>query len=96
VVFQVLTDFVPSVAYRLVGFTGSIEFTALLRWGIELWRTYERGEDELPKTADRDLSTRGTLIVIPLQIFGSKLAFPEPAMFLPVSSGWGSMNPAYV
>lgn len=39
VVFQVLTDFVPSIAYPLVGFTGFIEFTALLWWGIELWRT---------------------------------------------------------
>ena len=39
VVFQVLTDFVPSVAFPLVGFTGFIEFAALLWWGVELWRT---------------------------------------------------------
>lgn len=39
VVFQVLTDFVPSVAFTLVGFTGFIEFAALLWWGVELWRT---------------------------------------------------------
>ena len=36
---QVLTDFVPKVAYPLIGFTGFIELTALLWWGIELWRT---------------------------------------------------------
>jgi hypothetical protein len=39
VLLQVLTDFVPSVAFPLVGFTGFIEFTALLWWGVELWRT---------------------------------------------------------
>ena len=38
VVFQVLTDFAPSVAFPLVGFTGFIEFAALLWWGVELWR----------------------------------------------------------
>ena len=36
---QVVTDFVPSVAYPLIGFTGFIELGALLWWGIELWRT---------------------------------------------------------
>jgi len=39
VVLQVLTDFMPNVAYPLVGFTGFIELGALLWWGIELWRT---------------------------------------------------------
>lgn len=39
VLLQVLTDFVPSVAFPLVGLTGFIEFTALLWWGVELWRT---------------------------------------------------------
>ena len=39
VVFQILSDFVPSVAFPLVGFTGFIEFAALLWWGVELWRT---------------------------------------------------------
>jgi hypothetical protein len=39
VLLQILTDFVPSVAYRLIGFTGFIELIALLWWGIELWRT---------------------------------------------------------
>ena len=39
VLLQVLTDFVPNIAYPLIGFTGFIELTALLWWGIELWRT---------------------------------------------------------
>jgi hypothetical protein len=39
VLLQVLTDFVPGIAYPLLGFTGFIELTALLWWGIELWRT---------------------------------------------------------
>ena len=39
VLLQVLTDFVPNVAYPLIGFTGFIELTALLWWGIELWHT---------------------------------------------------------
>jgi len=39
VLLQILTDFVPSVAYPLIGFTGFIELIALLWWGIELWRT---------------------------------------------------------
>jgi hypothetical protein len=39
VVLQILTDFVPSLAYPLIGFTGFIELSALLWWGIELWRT---------------------------------------------------------
>jgi hypothetical protein len=49
VVFQVLTDFVPSVAYPLIGFTGFIEFTALLWWGIELWRTMNTARTNRPK-----------------------------------------------
>jgi hypothetical protein len=36
---QLLTDFVPGIAYKLVGFTGFIEVIALLWWGVELWRT---------------------------------------------------------
>ena len=39
VLLQVLTDLVPNVAYPLIGFTGFIELTALLWWGIELWHT---------------------------------------------------------
>ncbi|MGB9119292.1 MAG: NnrS family protein [Candidatus Angelobacter sp.] len=39
VLLQILTDFVPRVAYPLIGFTGFIELIALVWWGIELWRT---------------------------------------------------------
>jgi hypothetical protein len=39
VLLQVLTDFLPGIAYPMLGFTGFIELTALLWWGIELWRT---------------------------------------------------------
>ena len=39
VVLQILTDFIPSVAFRLVGVTGFIEVTALAWWGVELWHT---------------------------------------------------------
>ena len=39
VFLQILTDFVPNVAYPLIGLTGFIELSALLWWGIELWRT---------------------------------------------------------
>jgi hypothetical protein len=49
VVFQILTDFVPSIAYPLIGFTGFIEFTALLWWGTELWRTMNTARTNRPK-----------------------------------------------
>jgi hypothetical protein len=39
VTLQILTDFVPQVAFPLVGFTGFIEVTALAWWGVELWHT---------------------------------------------------------
>jgi hypothetical protein len=39
VLLQVLTDFIPNVAYPLIGFTGFIELAALGWWGVELWRT---------------------------------------------------------
>jgi len=39
VLLQVLTDFLPGIAYLLLGFTGFVELTALLWWGIELWHT---------------------------------------------------------
>jgi NnrS protein len=39
VTLQILTDFIPRVAYPLVGFTGFLEFAALAWWGAELWRT---------------------------------------------------------
>lgn len=49
VILQILTDFVPRIAYPLVGFTGFIEVTALAWWGIELWRTMNRAKTERPK-----------------------------------------------
>jgi hypothetical protein len=39
VLLQVLTDFIPNIAYPMIGFTGFIELFALAWWGIELWRT---------------------------------------------------------
>jgi len=39
VVLQILSDFVPAVAYPLIGFTGFLEVAALAWWGIELWHT---------------------------------------------------------
>jgi len=39
VVLQILTDFVPPVAFPLVGLTGFVEVTALFWWGLELWHT---------------------------------------------------------
>jgi len=39
VLLQVLTDFIPHVAYPLLGLTGFIEVSALAWWGIELWHT---------------------------------------------------------
>ena len=38
VLFQILTDFVPNLAYPLMGACGFVEFTALAWWGIGLWR----------------------------------------------------------
>jgi NnrS protein len=37
VTLQILTDFIPRVAYPLVGLTGFLEFAALAWWGVELW-----------------------------------------------------------
>ena len=39
VVLQILTDFIPRVAFPLVGVTGFIEVAALAWWGVELWHT---------------------------------------------------------
>jgi hypothetical protein len=44
VVLQILTDFIPRIAYPLVGYTGFIEVTALAWWGIELWRVMNRAK----------------------------------------------------
>lgn len=49
VLLQVLTDFVPKIAYPLIGFTGFIELSALLWWGIELWRTMDAAQTNRPK-----------------------------------------------
>jgi len=49
VVLQVLTDFVPKIAYPLIGFTGFIELSALLWWGIELWCTMDVAQTNRPK-----------------------------------------------
>jgi len=38
VTLQILTDFVPRVAFPLVGFTGFLELAALAWWGVGLWR----------------------------------------------------------
>ena len=39
VVLQILTDFIPRIAFPLVGVTGFIEVTALTWWGFDLWHT---------------------------------------------------------
>ncbi len=39
VVLQILTDFIPNIAYPLVGLTGFLEVAALAWWGVELWQT---------------------------------------------------------
>ena len=49
VVLQILTDFIPPVAYPLVGLTGFIELTALAWWGIELWRTMNLARTHRPQ-----------------------------------------------
>jgi hypothetical protein len=49
VVLQIGTDFFPSVAYPLVGFTGFLEVTALAWWGIGLWRVMNLARAERPK-----------------------------------------------
>ncbi len=37
VTLQISTDFIPRIAYPLVGLTGFLEFAALAWWGVELW-----------------------------------------------------------
>lgn len=46
VVLQILTDFVPSVAFPLVGLTGFIELIALIWWGVDLWQTMNASRRE--------------------------------------------------
>lgn len=36
---QILTDFIPWIAYPWVGFTGFIEVVGLFWWGVVMWRT---------------------------------------------------------
>ncbi|MGH9794825.1 MAG: NnrS family protein [Candidatus Acidiferrales bacterium] len=36
---QILTDFVPWIAYPWVGFTGFVEVIGLFWWGVVMWRT---------------------------------------------------------
>ena len=62
VVLQVATDFVPRIAYPLIGFTGFIELTALLWWGIELWHTMNIAKDEPHQSADCAFSVSGPVI----------------------------------
>ena len=49
VVLQIATDFVPNVAYPLVGLTGFIEVMALAWWGIGLWRVMNQARTERNK-----------------------------------------------
>ena len=60
VLLQLLTDFLPTVAYPLVGLTGFVEFSALLWWGIELWRTMDAAKANRPQmlTARLPLAVR--------------------------------------
>jgi len=49
VLLQILTDFIPQVAFPLVGLTGFLEVTALAWWGIELWRTMNLAKTHRPR-----------------------------------------------
>jgi len=49
VILQVLTDWVPKTAYPLAGFTGFIEVTALVWWGIHLWRIMNLAKAHRPQ-----------------------------------------------
>ena len=55
VVLQILTDWIPSVAYPLVGLTGFIEVTALAWWGIGLWRVMNRAQVPRPQAMSTPL-----------------------------------------
>ncbi len=46
VLLQIATDFIPTIAYPLVGVTGFIEVTALAWWGIGLWRVMNASRTE--------------------------------------------------
>ena len=49
VTLQILTDFIPHIAFLLVGFTGFIEVTALAWWGAELWHTMNLSKTHRPR-----------------------------------------------
>lgn len=49
VLLQILTDFVPAIAYPLVGLTGFIEVSALFWWGIEMWQTMNLSQSQRAK-----------------------------------------------
>ncbi|MGZ4819027.1 MAG: NnrS family protein [Terriglobales bacterium] len=49
VLLQIATDFIPNVAYPLVGLTGFIEVTALAWWGIGMWRVMNASRTERTK-----------------------------------------------
>jgi hypothetical protein len=49
VLLQIATDFIPNVAYPLVGLTGFIEVTALAWWGVGLWRVMNAARTERVK-----------------------------------------------
>jgi hypothetical protein len=49
VLLQILTDFVPAIAYPLVGLTGFIEVSALFWWGIEMWQTMNLSKSQRAK-----------------------------------------------
>jgi hypothetical protein len=49
VTLQILTDFVPNIAYPLVGLSGFVEVIALAWWGAELWRTMNLAHTERAK-----------------------------------------------
>jgi hypothetical protein len=49
VTLQILTDFIPHIAFPLVGFTGFIEVTALAGWGAELWHTMNLSKNHRAK-----------------------------------------------
>jgi hypothetical protein len=61
VLLQVLTDFVPNVAYPLIGFTGFIELTGLLLVGNRVVAHHERGENGSDEIAHGAIPATGTI-----------------------------------
>jgi hypothetical protein len=49
VVLQILTDFIPNLAFPLVGLTGFIEVVALAWWGLGLWHTMNLSKTHRPR-----------------------------------------------